>query len=54
MDVVVLGGCGGLASYAVRDLVAHCQAPVTIADYRLDPDPIFAALEERGIQVVEM
>jgi saccharopine dehydrogenase-like NADP-dependent oxidoreductase len=36
MHIVVLGGCGDMGSYVVRDLVACSDAQVTIADYRLD------------------
>ncbi|MBM3134978.1 MAG: saccharopine dehydrogenase [Chloroflexi bacterium] len=35
MKIVVLGGCGDMGSYVVRDLVAHSDAAVVIADYRL-------------------
>lgn len=30
------GGCGDVGSYVVRDLMAHSDARVTLADYRLD------------------
>ncbi len=35
MHVVVLGGCGDMGSYVVRDLLEHSDAEVTIADYRV-------------------
>lgn len=34
MRIVVLGGCGDMGSFVVRDLMAHSDAHVTIADYR--------------------
>lgn len=36
MNIVVLGGCGDMGSYVVRDLVAHTAHTVAIADYRVD------------------
>ena len=36
MNIVVLGGCGDMGSHAVRDLLAHSEAHITIADYRVD------------------
>ncbi|MCR4407084.1 MAG: saccharopine dehydrogenase NADP-binding domain-containing protein [Anaerolineae bacterium] len=36
MNIVVLGGCGDMGSHAVRDLLAHSEAHITIADYRQD------------------
>jgi saccharopine dehydrogenase-like NADP-dependent oxidoreductase len=35
MHIVVLGGCGDMGSYVVRDLLEHSDADVTIADYRV-------------------
>jgi saccharopine dehydrogenase-like NADP-dependent oxidoreductase len=35
MNIVVLGGCGDMGSAVVRELLAHSEATVTIADYRL-------------------
>ncbi|MBM4466370.1 MAG: saccharopine dehydrogenase [Chloroflexi bacterium] len=35
MNVVVLGGCGDMGSAVVRELLAHSEATVTIADYRV-------------------
>jgi saccharopine dehydrogenase-like NADP-dependent oxidoreductase len=35
MKIVVLGGCGDMGSYVVRDLAANSDANVVIADYRL-------------------
>jgi len=43
MKIVVLGGCGDMGSYVVRDLLAHSQAEVTIADYRVERAKAFAA-----------
>lgn len=36
MKIVVLGGCGDMGSFVVRDIMAHSDAEVVIADYRLD------------------
>lgn len=36
MKIVVLGGCGDMGSYVVRDLIAFSDAEVVIADYRLE------------------
>ena len=36
MNIVVLGGCGDMGSHVVRELLAHSEATVTIADYRLE------------------
>jgi lysine 6-dehydrogenase len=36
MRIVVLGGCGDMGSYVVRDLIAFSDAEVVIADYRLE------------------
>ncbi|MBU0495223.1 MAG: saccharopine dehydrogenase NADP-binding domain-containing protein [Chloroflexi bacterium] len=36
MKIVVLGGCGDMGSHAVRDLIAHTDHHVIIADYRVD------------------
>jgi len=35
VKIVVFGGCGDMGSYVVRDLVAHSEAEIIIADYRL-------------------
>jgi len=43
MNIVVLGGCGDMGSYAVRDLIAHTDYHVTIADYRLERAKALAA-----------
>lgn len=34
MNIVVLGGCGDMGSYVVRELLESSEATVTIADYR--------------------
>lgn len=36
MKIVVLGGCGDMGSFAVRDIAAHSDAEIVIADYRVD------------------
>ena len=36
MNIVVLGGCGDMGSHVVRELLAHSEAAITIADYRLE------------------
>ena len=36
MHIVVLGGAGDMGSHAVRDLLTHTEAQVTVADYRLE------------------
>lgn len=43
MNIVVLGGCGDMGSHAVRDLLAHSEAHITIADYRQDKAQALAA-----------
>jgi len=43
MNIVVLGGCGDMGSYAVRDLIAHTDYHVTIADYRAERAQALAA-----------
>lgn len=43
MRIVVLGGCGDMGSYVVRDLMAHPDVQVTIGDYRRDAAERFAA-----------
>jgi len=42
MRIIVLGGCGDMGSYVVRDLIAHSDAQVTIADNREDAAEDFA------------
>lgn len=42
MHIVVLGGCGDMGSYVVRDLMAYSDAQVTVVDYRLDEARRFA------------
>ncbi len=42
MRIVVLGGCGDMGSHVVRDLIAHSDARITLADYRLDAAERFA------------
>lgn len=36
MKIVVLGGCGDMGNGVVQDLLAHTDAQVTIADYRIE------------------
>ncbi len=43
MRIVVLGGCGDMGSHVVRDLMAHSDAHVVIADYRFQKAQAFAA-----------
>jgi len=49
MNIVVLGGCGDMGSAVVRELLAHSEATVTIADYRLQrAEEMAAELGERA------
>jgi len=43
MKIVVLGGCGDMGSFVVRDLVAHSDSDIVIADYRADAAEKLAA-----------
>ncbi|HID86194.1 MAG TPA: saccharopine dehydrogenase, partial [Anaerolineae bacterium] len=49
MNIVVLGGCGDMGSYVVRELLESSEATVTIADYReAEAKRLAAELGERA------
>lgn len=50
MNIVVLGGCGDMGSAVVKDLLAHSDATITIADYRFKRAEEMA--EELGTRAV--
>jgi len=52
MKIIVLGGCGDMGSYVVRDLLEYSDTEVTIADYRLNVARGFADELGKRVQAV--